>query len=117
MYMNRFGEILALTTPTQPGAGQPAPSPLMTFLPMVLIAVVFYFILIRPQQLRAKQLRKLVDSIKAGDRVVTASGIVGVVVSIKEKDRTITLRSSDAKFEVTKASITEVVDSATTTEA
>jgi preprotein translocase YajC subunit len=56
----------------------------------------------------------MLETIKAGDKVVTSSGIVGVVVTVKE--RTITLRSSDAKFEVTKSSVTEVLDAATTPE-
>ena len=56
----------------------------------------------------------MLETIKAGDKVVTSSGIVGVVITVKE--RTITLRSSDAKFEVTKASVTEVLDASTTTE-
>jgi preprotein translocase subunit YajC len=81
---------------------------------MVLIVVVFYFILLRPQQQRAKQQRKMLETIKAGDKVVTSSGIVGVVITVKE--RTIALRSGDAKFEVTKASVTEVLDASTTTE-
>jgi preprotein translocase subunit YajC len=115
MYMNRIGEVLALTPPPATGAaGQPQQPFWYSLLPMVLIVVVFYFILLRPQQQRAKQQRKMLETIKPGDKVVTSSGIVGVVITVKE--RTITLRSSDAKFEVTKASVTEVLDASTTTE-
>ena len=114
MYLNRFSEMLALTPPPQTGAGQPTQSLWMSFLPMGLIVVVFYFILLRPQQQKAKQQRKMLETIKSGDKVITASGIVGVVITVK--DRTITLRSSDAKFEVTKSSVTEVLDPATNTE-
>jgi preprotein translocase subunit YajC len=69
---------------------------------------VFYFILIRPQQQRAKQQVKLIASLKSGDKVVTSSGIVGVVTSVK--DRTVSLRSADAKMEVTKSSVTEILE-------
>jgi preprotein translocase subunit YajC len=69
---------------------------------------VFYFILIRPQQLRAKQQAKLIANLKSGDKVVTSSGIIGVVTSVKE--RTVSLRSADAKMEVTKASVTEILE-------
>ena len=86
----------------------------MQFAPMVLLVVVFYFILIRPQQKRAKELAKLVSSIKSGDKVVTASGIIGTVISVK--DTTISLRSADATMEVTKASVTQIVESSTSTE-
>ena len=82
-------------------------NPLVAFLPMILLVVVFYFILIRPQQQRAKQQRKLLEALKSGDRVVTAAGIIGTVITVKEK--TVSLRSADAKFEVTKASVTEIL--------
>ena len=68
-----------------------------------------YFMLFRPQQQRQKQLAKLMSSLKAGDRVVTSSGIVGTVTSVK--DKTVSLRSADAKMEVTKSSVTEILES------
>jgi preprotein translocase subunit YajC len=81
---------------------------------MILLVVVFYFILIRPQQKRAKELAKLVSSVKAGDKVETASGIRGLVISVK--DNTVTLKSIDAKIEITKASVTQILESSTSTE-
>jgi preprotein translocase subunit YajC len=84
------------------------------FAPMVLLVIVFYFVLIRPQQKRAKQQALLISSIKAGDKVVTSSGIVGVVITVK--DKTVSLRSADAKMEVTKASVTEILESSAATE-
>ena len=110
MHVNSFIGILAQATPA---TGAPA-NPLMSFLPMVLLVVVFYFILIRPQQQRAKQQKKMLEALKSGDKVVTASGIIGVVITVK--DRTVSLRSADAKFEVTKASVTEILDAGITTE-
>jgi len=80
----------------------------MTFAPMILLVVVFYFILIRPQQQRAKQQAKLISNLKSGDKVVTASGIIGVVITVK--DQTVSLRSADAKMEVTKSSVTEILE-------
>lgn len=82
----------------------------MAFLPMILLVVVFYFILIRPQQKRAKEQAKMLEALKSGDRVGTASGIIGVVVTVK--DKVVTLRSGDAKFEVSKSSITELLEAA-----
>jgi len=73
---------------------------------MVFIGIIFYVMLIRPQQKRAKEQAKLVSELKAGDKVTTTSGIVGVVVGIR--DNSVTLRSGESKLEVTKAAIGEV---------
>jgi len=80
----------------------------------VLMAVAFYFLLIRPQQQRAKALAKLVSSMKAGDKVETASGIRGLVISVK--DNSVTLKSVDSKIEVSKASVTQILETGTSTE-
>jgi preprotein translocase subunit YajC len=82
---------------------------------VVLVGVMMYFLMIRPQQQRAKQQTKLLSALKSGDKVITSAGIVGTVITVREK--TVTLRSADAKFEVTKASVTEILpdDASTTT--
>lgn len=77
-----------------------------SLLPMVFIFVIFWVLLIRPQQKKAKELDKLVKELKVGDRVL-AAGIVGVVQSLKE--RTITIRSGESKIEVTRGAITEML--------
>lgn len=110
MHVNYFSGILADAAP----AAAPTQNPVIAFLPMVLLLIVFYFILIRPQQKRAKELAKLVDSIKSGDKVITGSGIVGTVITVK--DKFVTLRSGDAKFEVTKGSVTEILESGKSSE-
>jgi preprotein translocase subunit YajC len=101
------GFLADVATPQTAPPTQPQQPVWMTFAPMVLLVVVFYFILIRPQQQRAKQQARLISELKSGDKVVTSSGIVGVVISVK--DRTVSLRSMDAKMEVTKASVTEIL--------
>ena len=106
--MNASGLIplLALAPPAQPGQPQ---APFWTSLvPLGLLVVVFYFVLIRPQQKKAKQHAALLKAVRAGDKVVTSGGVVGVVLSVKEK--TLTIRSADAKFEVTKSAIAEITD-------
>jgi preprotein translocase subunit YajC len=80
----------------------------VTFVPLILLVVVFYIALIRPQQKKAKQHAELLKSLKPNDRVITSSGIIGIVISVKE--RTVTLRSADAKFEVVKSAIAEVTE-------
>ena len=71
-----------------------------------LMGIIFYFLLIRPQRTRAKQQEQLLKALKSGDKIVTASGIIGVVISVKEK--TISIRSADAKFEILKTAVTEI---------
>lgn len=67
----------------QPQEGAEA-NPFMSFLPLVLIIVVFYFFMIRPQMKRQKETRKFRESLAKGDKVITTGGIYGKIVEIKE---------------------------------
>lgn len=58
---------------------------IMSFLPFILIIIVFYFFMIRPQMKRQKELRKYREELKKGDKVITTSGILGKVAEIKEE--------------------------------
>jgi preprotein translocase subunit YajC len=102
--------ILALAPPPASGgsAQNPTAQTLNFFLMMGVMVVMFYFVLIRPQQKKAKEHAALLKSVKPGDRVVTSSGLVGVVLTVKEK--TLTLRSADAKLEITKAALAEITE-------
>ena len=57
---------------------------IMAFLPMIAIVVVFYFLLIRPQQKRAKETRTMLEALQKGDEVVTAGGIVGRIAKLSD---------------------------------
>lgn len=92
----------------QPPQGQQPGQAWVSFVPLILLVVVFYFALIRPQQKKAKEHAELLKGLRPNDRVVTTSGIVGIVISVKE--RTVTLRSADAKFEVVKSAIAEITE-------
>jgi len=107
-YMNLFSPhaLLALAPPAQPG--QPAPPAWVNLVPLVLLVVVFYFALIRPQQKKTKDHAALLKAIRAGDKIVTSSGIVAVVVTVKEK--TLSIRSADAKLEITKSAVAEITE-------
>src|SRR5688572_26932709 len=78
------------------------------FLMMGLMVVVFYFLLIRPQQKRQREHAELLKTIKPGDKVVVSGGIIAVVVTVKEKS--VTVRSADAKLEVTKSAVGEILE-------
>lgn len=73
------------------GAGAaPEASPMWTFMaPMVLMVVIFYFLLIRPQQKKAKEQRQFLENLKRGDRVITSGGIVGEIVAINDQILTV----------------------------
>ena len=80
------------------------------FLPIVLIFVVFYFLLIRPQQQRQKSLKTMVAALKRGDRVVTAGGIVGVVQRVKEGADEIEVEiAPNTRVQVVRDTITTVL--------
>jgi preprotein translocase subunit YajC len=98
--------MLALMPPQQSGQSQ-APA-WLNMVPLVLLIVVFYFILIRPQQKKQRQQADMLKSIHAGDKIITTGGVVAVVVTVKEK--TLSIRSADSKFEITKAAIAEVTE-------
>jgi preprotein translocase subunit YajC len=100
-----FSVMLAMGAPPQGQSQQPM---WISLFPLVLLIVVFYVALIRPQQKKAKAHAELLKSLKANDRVVTSSGIMGVVISVK--DRTVTMRSADSKFEVVKSAIAEILE-------
>jgi len=114
MHVNCFSGLVAFAPPpagSSSGGGQSSAAAML--IPLVLMGVIFYFLLLRPQQQRAKQQAKMLAALKSGDKVVTSAGIVGVVITLK--DNTVTLRSGDSKFEVTKPSIVEIIPSESTT--
>jgi len=80
----------------------------MQFAPFVLIMVVFYALFWRPQQIKAKQHANLLKSLRPKDKVVTSSGIVGEIITVKE--RTVTMRSGDTKLEVLKSAVVEITE-------
>lgn len=103
------------TTAATTATAQPVPTPtgldaiIHSTLPMmVLFGVMIYFVLIRPQSQQRKKQAALLAALKSGDKVVTSSGIVGTVVTVK--DNTVSLRSADTKMEVTKASVTQILE-------
>ncbi|HXX53992.1 MAG TPA: preprotein translocase subunit YajC [Thermodesulfovibrionales bacterium] len=92
-----------------PQAGQAGgPGSILTsLLPLVLIFVIFYFLLIRPQQKRAKEHRQMLDNIKKGDKVITSGGIYGVVESVGTN--TVTLKiAENVKVKFGKGNIAAV---------
>ncbi|MFA6321149.1 MAG: preprotein translocase subunit YajC [Candidatus Omnitrophota bacterium] len=81
-----------------------APNPLFNLLPIILIFVIFYFLLIRPQKKQQDAHKKMIAGLKKNDEVITAGGIHGTIVNVK--DHSVTLKVDDnVKVEVQKNSI------------
>ena len=73
------------------------------FIPLILIFVIFYFFLIRPQQKKAKEHKLMVENLKRGDQVVTSGGILGTVERVMENDRAEIIIGDDTKVEIVRS--------------
>lgn len=91
-------------TTSNPGVFDPAS--LLSFLPLVLILVAFYFFLIRPQQKQQKELTQMRNSLEVGDIITTAGGVIGKVKIIK--DDTVTVESAGQKFVIHRWAVSSV---------
>ena len=76
------------------------------FIPLILIFVIFYFFLIRPQQKRVKDHKVMVESLKRGDEVITSGGIIGTVDRVLEDDRIEVIIGEDVKVQIIRSTIT-----------
>lgn len=107
MFAPLIASLLALTPPSANADPNAAKQQMIYQIGMIVVmGVVFWVLLIRPQQKRAKEQAALLKNLKTGDSVTTSSGIVGVVQSVR--DHSVTLKSGDAKLEVLKSAISEV---------
>ena len=82
---------------------------LVSFGPFILIIVVMYFLLFRSQSKKAKERQKMLDAIRAGDKVLTAGGLIGIVMSIKEKSMFLKI-ADNVKVEVMRSSVNGVLE-------
>ena len=73
------------------------------FIPLILIFIIFYFFLIRPQQKKAKEHKLMVENLKRGDQVVTSGGIIGTVERVLENDQAEITISDNVKVEIIRS--------------
>ena len=76
--------------------------------PLIFIFVIFYFLLILPQQRRQKKWTAMLDSLKTGDRVTTSGGLRGTIIALKDDSLHLRVPPDNLRVEVTKASVTQV---------
>jgi preprotein translocase subunit YajC len=108
MSLSNLHPILAMGSPQSGTQQDPRAQTFTSFAMIAIMFVMLYFVLLRPQQKKAKQQEALLKAIRPGDKIITSSGIVGVVITVKEK--TLSIRSADAKLEITKAAVADVTE-------
>jgi preprotein translocase subunit YajC len=101
--------LIAQAQAPSPAPGSPYGS-LVGMLPFVFIFIIFYYMMIRPQRRRQQEQVRLISALKTGDRVVTGSGIHGLISNVKET--TVILKVADnVKIEIEKSAVVNVVKS------
>jgi len=106
-----FFESLAYAQTAAPAASQSGPlGAFGTFLPLILIFVVFYFLMIRPQQKKQKALVSMIDSLKVGDEVLTNAGIFGIISSVIDSNTFLVEIAPSVKIKLSKGSISSKID-------
>jgi preprotein translocase subunit YajC len=107
--MMNFATLNPLFAEATAGAQQDPTGQMVTTIGMfAIMGIMFYFVLIRPQQKRAKEQALLIEAVKPGDKIVTTSGIIGIVIGVKEK--TVSIRSADSKMEILKSTVGEITE-------
>jgi preprotein translocase subunit YajC len=101
--------MLISTAYAQAAGGGPGGFDLISLMPLVLIFVVFYFLLIRPQQKKMKAHRELICALKRGDKVLTAGGIIGTVVKVEEDNLLLVEIAKDIRVRVARSTISELL--------
>jgi preprotein translocase subunit YajC len=96
-------------TPLYAAPQQAAPNPIGSIFPLLLIFLIFYFLLIRPQQKQMKEHQRMLKSLKKGDNVITSGGLIGTITEISEKEVTLKI-AENCKARFTKNSISAVLN-------
>ena len=98
-----------LISPAYAQGAAAGPDAFTTFVPLILIGVVFYFLLIRPQQKRMKDHRAMVQALRRGDKVVTAGGVFGTVTKVLSDTELQVEIAENVRIRVVRSTINEVI--------
>lgn len=82
----------------------------MSFIPLIAIMIVFYFLVIRPQQKKQGDIKDMLASLKRGDNVITTGGLIGKISRVLDENRVMLSLGDDIEVQVAKSAITEKVD-------
>jgi preprotein translocase subunit YajC len=93
-------------------AGQGGAGGFASFIPLILMFVIFYFLLIRPQQKKSKEHRQMIESLKTGDRIVTSGGLHGRITGVSDTTLTVEI-AEKVRVKVNRASVSALMQTAT----
>ena len=105
-------DLLIAPAYAQSAPAAPFGSDLMAFLPMIAIFVVFYFLLIRPQQKKAKEAKAMLDALQKGDEVITAGGILGRIAKLTDQYATVEI-APNTEITVQRGAISQLLPKGT----
>ena len=100
---------MLISTAYAQGTGIFDQNALIQFLPLILIFVVFYFLLIRPQQRKAKDHKTMLDALRRGDRIVTGGGIIGTVARVDSPEEVVVDIAEGVRVRVLRSTISSVL--------
>lgn len=110
--MTSFMNLLISPAYAQAAGSSSGVAQLVSFAPFILIFVVFYFLLIRPQQTRAKQLRNQLKMLRRGDKIITAGGLIGKVIKNQEDSQEMEVEiAPNIRVNVLRSTVTTVLES------
>lgn len=92
---------------------QPAANPVMSFLPIIIIVAIFYFLVFMPMQKQKKAQAAMLAALQAGNEVVTTGGIVGTVVSVSDQTLILRVKPDNIKLQVARSSVASLMNPAT----
>src|ERR1700678_3931299 len=100
--------MLAFLIQAQASPAAPASNPLMSFLPLIFIVAIFYFLVFMPMQRQKKSQAQMLSSLEAGKEVLTTGGIVGTIVSISGDMLVLRVKPDNIKLQLTRGSVASV---------
>jgi len=101
-------QYLALLLQSAP-AGGPSSNPAMSFLPLIFIVAIFYFLVFMPMQRQKKQQAQMLASLQSGSEVVTTGGIVGTIISLADDTLIVRVKPDNIKLQIARSAVASLV--------
>lgn len=104
-----FLQTLAMAAAPAGEGGEASGGGFLSFMPLIFMVAIFYFIMIRPQQRREKERKAMIAAVKSGEQVLMNSGIIGEVSRVKEKTLMVRI-AENTEVEVTKSAVAQIIE-------
>ena len=92
------------------GGGGQQGNPILSFLPLIAIIAIMYFLMIRPQAKKQKEHKEMLDAIKKGDRIMTNGGILGTIAGVKENEGILVVKiAENVKIEISRNAVAQIL--------